>query len=124
MLNFWKEIGLNQTNCKIANNVAMKATYGEVLEPKIDSDGNNVGLEPIGREIFKDPITDDGTKKSKKGLLAVYKNPNTSYNTLVCYDQVSKEEESKGLLETVFKDGKLVKTTNLKEIRNKLNSYK
>lgn len=38
---------------------AMKATYGEI-------DG-----EP--KEIFKDPATDDGTKKSARGLLAVYK---------------------------------------------------
>lgn len=142
-----------QYNTRDTFGFAVKATYGEVLKyPKtlIHSTGpNNVTEIPFNinneshknlilgefihtgnselldcREIFKDPITDDGTKKSKKGLLAVYKNPNTSYNTLVCYDQVSKEEESQGLLETVFKDGKLVKTTNLKEIRNKLNSYK
>lgn len=37
----------------------MKATYVEV-------DGE-------GREIFKDPVTDDGTKKSATGLLKVIK---------------------------------------------------
>ena len=37
----------------------MKATYGEV-------DGE-------GREIFKDPITDDGTKKSAKRFVKNYK---------------------------------------------------
>lgn len=51
-------------------------------------------------------------------------NLDLKYSRLICLDQCTLEEESQGLLETVFKDGKLVKTTNLKEIRNKLNSYK
>lgn len=74
------------------------------------------------REIFKDPITDDGTKKSKKGLLQVAVNIKTdSTQELYCYDQQTLEQESKGLLTTVFKDGKLVKETTLDEIRNRLN---
>lgn len=86
---------------------AVKSTYVEVNDE--------------GREIFKDPITDDGTKKSKKGLLQVNYDDNMN---LICIDQCNYKQESKGLLETVFKNGKLLKTTNLKEIRNKLNSYK
>ena len=74
------------------------------------------------REIFKDPITDDGTKKSKKGLLTVVESEgmfNTG-KTLGVKDKCTWEEEKTGLLTTVFKDGKLIKTTTLEEIRNKL----
>ena len=52
----------------------MKATYGEV-------DG-------AGREIFKDPITDDGTKKSAKGLLKIMLE-NGEYQL---HDQITWEE--------------------------------
>lgn len=70
------------------------------------------------KEIFKDPITDDGTKKSKKGLLAVY----DEYfdGALTVKDQCTWEEEKNSLLKTVFKDGKLTKTVSLQEIREKL----
>jgi hypothetical protein len=85
-------------------------------------------------EIFKDPITDDGTKKSKKGLLKVcYDGSMETYTALgkpadgtikpiICKDQQTWEQEQTGLLTTVFKDGVLIKTTNLEEIRNKLNN--
>lgn len=63
-------------------------------------------------EIFKDPKTDNGVKKSAKGLLRV--NPDFTLS-----EQVSWEEEG-GILETVFIDGKLVKDQSLKEIRERL----
>jgi len=81
------------------------------------------------REIFKDPITDDGTKKSKKGLLQVFNNRPDAQGDVLLFDgkdeikvadQCTWEQEQGGLLQTVFKDGKLVKTTTLEEIRNKL----
>lgn len=81
---------------------AMKATWGQV--------------KGIGKDIFKNPKTDSGFKKSAKGLLCV-----TSENgKLKLKDQVSKEVENTGLLETVFIDGKLVKETSLSEIRETL----
>jgi nicotinamide phosphoribosyltransferase len=83
---------------------AMKATYGEV-------DG-------VGRDIFKDPKTDDGTKKSAKGLMQVYRDPATG--KLALKDQCSWEEEAGGELKTVFKDGKLLVDATLGEIRERL----
>ena len=83
---------------------AMKATYGEV-------DG-------VGRDIFKDPKTDDGTKKSAKGLMQVYRDPVTG--KLALKDQCSWEEEGKGELKTVFKDGKLMVDWTLEEIRQRV----
>lgn len=83
---------------------AMKATYGEV--------------KGVGRDIFKDPKTDDGTKKSAKGLMQVYRDPSTGKLTLK--DQCTWEEEGKGELKTVFKDGKIVVDWTLAEIRERV----
>ena len=104
-----------QYNTRDTFGFAMKATYGEITHEIADGPGQ-IAFEVEPREIFKDPITDDGTKKSKKGLLQVSA---TDY-TLVCSDQCTWKEESEGLLTTVFKDGKLVKETTLDEIREKL----
>lgn len=67
-----------------------------------------------GREIFKDPKTDDGTKKSLKGLICVQDDG----NKYVAVDQLTKEQEERGYLQTVFEDGKLVKEWTLSEIRS------
>lgn len=85
---------------------AVKATYGEV--------------NGEGRPIFKNPKTDDGTKKSAKGLLQVYKNEN---GILELKDECTWEEESQGELITVFKDGKITKEQTLGEIRERVKSY-
>jgi nicotinamide phosphoribosyltransferase len=90
----------------------MKATYVEVNKPKFNGDFN-----PEGREIFKDPITDDGTKKSATGLLAVYEN---SIGSLSLRDQVDWATENKSLLQTIYKDGKFHNQTTLTEIRQRL----
>ncbi len=82
---------------------AMKATWCQVGDEE--------------REIFKDPKTDNGTKKSLKGLIAVHE----EYGKYVAEDQVSKEDEKLGCLNTVYKDGKLVKNWTLSEIRENVN---
>ncbi|MCB9188321.1 MAG: nicotinate phosphoribosyltransferase [Flavobacteriales bacterium] len=79
---------------------AMKATYGEV--------------NGQGREIFKNPKTDDGTKKSAKGLVRV---DGDGVHVTGWSDQATKEEEKGGMLQTVYKDGKLIKDWKLSEIR-------
>ncbi len=91
-----------QYNTRDTFGMAMKATYVEV-------DGE-------GREIFKNPITDDGTKRSATGLLQVKK----QNNKYVLYDKVSWAQENDSELKTVFKDGKLIKDFTLKEIRERL----
>ncbi len=88
-----------QYNTRDTFGFAMKATYGEV--------------NGEGREIFKDPITDDGTKKSAKGLIKIIKE-NGVYQLV---DQVNWDEEGKGELKEVFRDGKLLVDTSLQEIR-------
>lgn len=70
-----------------------------------------------GYDLFKDPVTDDGTKKSAKGLLQVTQD---SEGYFILKDQCTRAEEEEGLLEEVFIDGKIVKETSLSEIRNRL----
>lgn len=69
------------------------------------------------REIFKQPKTDNGTKNSLKGLISVQ----SDGDKYVAIDQVSKELENSGYLQTVFENGKLIKDWTLKEIRENVN---
>ena len=71
-----------------------------------------------GREIFKDPKTDDGVKKSLKGLIYVGKNSEGSYFTV---DQCNDQIESTGELQTVYENGKILVNTSLSEIRERVN---
>ena len=67
--------------------------------------------------IFKNP-KDGGFKKSQTGLCYVYRNEN---GELAYKDEYTSENIPDGnLLETVFKDGKLIKEYTLKEIRERL----
>ncbi len=91
----------------------MKATYVEVNKPKFAGDFN-----PEGREIFKDPITDDGTKKSATGLLAVFENEiNGSYELV---DHCDWNTEESGELKVIYRNGHFKNRTTLSEIRNRL----
>jgi nicotinamide phosphoribosyltransferase len=70
------------------------------------------------QEIFKQPKTDDGTKNSLRGLIKVIQ----ADKTYIAVDRVSEEDEKTGCLETVFKDGVLLKDYSLQEIRSRINS--
>lgn len=85
---------------------AMKATYGVVKG------------QPM--EIFKDPLTDGGVKKSAKGLLRVDRDPVT--DELLLRECVSPAEEVGGELKTIFLDGKIIERTNLAQIRAKVSA--
>jgi nicotinamide phosphoribosyltransferase len=91
-----------QYNTRDTFGFAMKATYGEV--------------NGEGRAIFKDPITDDGTKKSAKGLMKITLE-NSAYKLT---DNVSWEDEKQGELVEIFRDGKLVVDWTLADIRQKM----
>lgn len=91
-----------QYNTRDTFGFAMKATYGEV--------------NGEGRAIFKDPITDDGTKKSAKGLMKITLK-NGAYQL---HDNVSWELEKQGELKEVFRDGKLLVDESLAAIRKRV----
>ena len=91
-----------QYNTRDTFGFAMKATYGEV--------------NGEGRAIFKDPITDDGTKKSAKGLMKI-ELLDGKYNLK---DEVTWEEEEQGEMQEVFRDGKLLINHALEDIRKRV----
>jgi nicotinamide phosphoribosyltransferase len=100
-------IGSYTYNCNTRDGlgIAVKSTYCEV-------DGEQI-------EIFKDPVTDCGIKKSLRGLIKVYKDDS---GKIVVKDRCTWEEESQGLLEVVFRDGVLTKETTLQQIRAIVNA--
>lgn len=105
-----------QYNTRDTFGFAMKATYVEKYERIL-----GVDFIPTirGYEIFKDPITDDGVKKSAKGLLKVIQGE----NGLELKDQISWEElkQEDNLLKVVYENGKFTNKVSLTEIRNKIN---
>jgi nicotinamide phosphoribosyltransferase len=87
---------------------AMKATYVEIANE--------------GRAIFKDPKTDNGTKRSARGLLRVRQ---VDGNFVLDNDVTLAEEASpENCLQTVFLNGKLTKFESLQDIRYRLNAQR
>lgn len=70
------------------------------------------------KEIFKDPKTDSGMKKSLKGLISVVEKD----GKYVALDCVEPCEEASGCLETVFENGKIAREFTLSEIRENINT--
>lgn len=91
-----------QYNTRDTLGSAMKATYGVV--------------NGEGRAIFKNPKTDDGTKKSAKGLLRVEKEG----DDFVLYDEQTTTEEGEGELKVVFSDGCMCRRQTFAELRERL----
>lgn len=103
-----------QYNTRDVFGFAMKATYGELTHPAPHEGGTGY-IEP--REIFKDPITSDGEKKSAKGMLRVVKvNGTYQLEQGVDFTTFSSNNE----LKTVFLDGAVIRPTSLKDIRERL----
>jgi len=76
-----------------------------------------------GYNIFKDPITDDGTKKSLKGMCSVHALIDHGNTFLKYYVETerTKEQESKGLLQIIYENGEFSNQTTLTEIRERIN---
>ena len=87
---------------------ALKTTYGRVG-----------GKELL---LYKDPITDDGTKKSQKGRVIVYEED----GVLLYEDELNEHTEKDhvfkplDLLQPVFLDGKILKEYTLESIRKRV----
>lgn len=116
-----------QFNTRDTQGYAAKGAWFEVNEyTGHDDDGNpldkngNILSNGIkkGYNIYKDPVTDDGTKKSLKGLQCVLQDENGEYYVK---SECTWEEEAQGLLYTIYEDGKFYSQTTLTEIRERLN---
>lgn len=78
---------------------AMKATWAEV--------------NGEARDLFKDPKTDDGTKRSARGRLAVVYDPDGSLRLI---EQATLADEAVSLLQPVWEDGKRLATDSWDDI--------
>lgn len=65
-------------------------------------------------ELSKDPVTDDGTKKSAKGRLAVFEDEN---GKLYLVEQATPEQEAKSLLQPVWENGQFVREQSFADVR-------
>lgn len=92
-----------QYNTRDTFGTAMKATAAIVKEEFI--------------EVYKDPKTSDGTKKSAKGWLRVEKDVKGDY---ILVDQVTAAGEEEGYLTETWRDGMFVSRTTLSEVRARL----
>lgn len=94
-----------QMNTRDTLGFAAKGAWFEV-----DENGTKVGYD-----IYKDPVTDDGTKKSLKGLICVTED----HEVLT---QCTWEQESQGILQTIYENGQFHNQITLTEVRERLNS--
>lgn len=89
---------------------AMKATYAVVGDEE--------------RLLFKDPKTDNGVKKSQKGMLVVQKDSN---DQLIVVDGLYKKQyddlSDTDQMRVVFKDGQLLEEVSLSDVRKHLFDY-
>lgn len=136
-----------QYNTRDTLGFAAKGAWFEVktFVGENDHDINNTGFEIKSYNIYKDPVTDDGTKKSLKGLLQV-KYSDSMLNSKGCgcsegfqdlckfyiddtglcnkcievKQECTPEEESKGLLQVIYEDGEFFNPTTLNKVRETL----
>lgn len=105
---------------------AAKGAWFEVSEWSKGNTHNKV----TQYNIYKDPVTDDGTKKSLKGLLKVTNKCECTETSAIecgskCKDiyvitECTPEEENEGLLQVIYEDGKFHNQTTLTEVRERL----
>lgn len=99
-----------QYNTRDTFGFALKSTYAI-------KDGKEVFL-------FKDPITDDGIKKSQKGMVGVFKDNEGKIYYEDEFTQSDRDKETGSMLTPLFENGKFLRKTSLSEIKNKLNKIK
>jgi nicotinamide phosphoribosyltransferase len=104
-----------QYNTRDTFGFAMKATYVEITH-KAESGSPAFAVE--GKEIFKDPITDDGTKKSATGLLQV----TTGEGGYKLIDRQTWAGEFAGSLQMIYMNGEFHNTVDLATIRQRVQS--
>jgi len=107
-----------QYNTRDTLGFAAKGAWFEVEENFLATpESVEWGVRTVGYDIYKDPVTDDGTKKSLKGRCAVH----IENGEYVVKIQCNEEKEKGGVLQTIYEDGKFYNQTTLTEIRERIN---
>ena len=108
-----------QMNTRDTFGFAAKGAWFEVqeLDPiaNVPDENGVLGFKKVGYDIYKDPVTDDGTKKSLKGLICVTED----HEVLT---QCTWEQEAQGILQTIYEDGNFKNEISLTQVREKLNN--
>ncbi|MCV7174907.1 nicotinate phosphoribosyltransferase [Mycolicibacterium sphagni] len=92
-----------QYNTRDTFGSAMKATWAKV---------NGVGVD-----LFKDPATDDGTKRSATGRLAVLRGAS---GELELVERATPEQEMRSLLKPVWRNGEFIRHQDFADVRTVL----
>lgn len=113
-----------QYNTRDTFGFALKATYVEKTNldlTRTDTNGETV-YTTVGEELFKDPITDNGVKKSAKGLVKVVKED----GVYVAHDQVTWDEfvSEENELKVIYRDGKFTNRLTFDQIRETVKNQK
>ena len=120
-----------QYNTRDTLGFAAKGAWFEVQSNKVECHGD-CGTKCVNEDcksddcrhsynIYKDPVTDDGTKKSLKGLLFVgYEHDGKKPYNIVVKTECTSEEEAQGLLQVIYEDGKFHNFTHLEQVRERL----
>jgi nicotinamide phosphoribosyltransferase len=109
-----------QYNTRDTLGFAAKGAWFEVAGQGKCNCGHTTECDCIKQyNIYKDPITDDGSKKSLKGLCAVYLHRNGEYSVQT---ECNAHDEEHGELRTIYQDGKFFNQVTLEEVRNRLKS--
>jgi nicotinamide phosphoribosyltransferase len=123
-----------QYNTRDTLGFAAKGAWFEVEEEFLATpESVEWGVRTKSYNIYKDPITDDGSKKSLKGLCAVHKvNSRDNFDKFMTKDtqfpikeyivktECTPEEENQGLLQVIYEDGKFFNQVTLEKVRNRL----
>lgn len=111
-----------KTRRQSADNVAF-GMGGELLQ-KVNRDTQKFAMKAsaakvdgLWRDVFKDPITDQG-KRSKRGRLALIEDGEGNFKTVRKQDLGNRENK----LITLFRNGELLKEWTLEEIRERANT--
>lgn len=107
-----------QYNTRDTLGFAAKGAWFEVEEDD-SKEGELPNYSKKEYNIYKEPVTDDGTKKSLKGLCAVFEDSNYT-GLLFVKTECTWEEEGEGLLQTIYENGNFYNQTTLTEIRARL----
>jgi nicotinamide phosphoribosyltransferase len=104
-----------QMNTRDTLGFAAKGAWFEVEEIDwVTPEGTPV-YKKVCYDIYKDPITDDGTKKSLKGLICVTED----HEVLT---QCTWEQEGQGVLQTIYENGQFHNEISLTQVREKINN--
>lgn len=105
-----------QMNTRDTLGFAAKGAWFEVEELVSGTEDSEAYYEKTGYDIYKDPITDDGTKKSLKGRCAVH----IENDEYVVKIQCNEQEEAEGVLRTIYEDGVFYNQESLSDIRERI----